>query len=168
MQVDNHYEPLQPDAFIRFRILPAIKFYKERIPPANSTRNISQLLLVIGTISNAGLGILGLPNWASGITILTSCITAYIEFSGTNSKISRYSFTVHALHELVQWWQCLPQIDRSVVANIDRLILTCEELLQREQQAWRSTSQTVRMLQKQSQQESSQGNGGNNSKSKED
>ena len=42
-----------------------------------------------------------------------------------------------------------------MVANIDRLVLTCEELLQREQQAWRSTSQTVRMLQKASQQESS-------------
>ena len=108
------------------------------------------MLLVIGSLGSAGLAISFQTAWAGGLSIVTACITAYLEFSGTNSKISRYSFTVHALQELIYWWQTLPQIDRSVVANIDRLVLTCEELLQREQQAWRSTFQTVRMLQKQS------------------
>jgi hypothetical protein len=42
--------------------------------------------------------------------------------------------------------QTLPQIDRSVVYNIDHLVLTCEELLQKEQHAWRSTSQAARMI----------------------
>jgi len=41
-------------------------------------------------------------------------------YAGTNSKISRYSSTVNALEELVLWWQTLPSIDKSVVANIDR------------------------------------------------
>ena len=44
--------------------------------------------------------------------------------------------------------QTLPQIDRSVVYNIDHLVLTCEELLQKEQHAWRSTSQAARMMKK--------------------
>ena len=153
--VDSHYEPVQPDAFIRFRVIPAINFYKSRIPRCHRTRNISQLLLVIGSLGSAILAIIGIATWASGISIVTASITAYLEFTGTSSKISRYSFTVHALQDLCYWWQTLPQIDRSVVSNIDRLVLTCEELLQREQQAWRSTSQTVRMLQKQSQHDSS-------------
>jgi len=42
--------------------------------------------------------------------------------------------------------QTLPQIDRSVVSNIDQLVLSCEELLQKEQHAWRSTSQAARMM----------------------
>ena len=46
------------------------------------------------------------------------------------------------------WWETLPQIDRSVVANVDYLVLTCEDLLLKEQQAWRSSSQAVKMLQK--------------------
>lgn len=142
---DSHYEPLQPDSYIRFRVIPAMNFYKRRIPRCNNTRSLSQFLLVAGTLGAAGLAISKLSYWASGVAIINSSITAFLEFSGTNSKISRYSFTVHALQELIYWWQTLPQIDRSVVANIDRLVLTCEELLQREQQAWRSTSQTVRV-----------------------
>lgn len=155
--VDSHYEPVQPDAFIRFRVIPAINFYKGRIPRCHRTRNVSQVLLVLGSLSSAILAIVGFASWASGVSILTASITAYLEFTGTSSKISRYSFTVDALQGLCYWWQTLPQIDRSVVSNIDRLVLTCEELLQREQQAWRSTSQTVRMLQKQSQHDSSGG-----------
>lgn len=151
---DMHYEPLQPEAYIRFRILTARKFYQDRIPKATRTRNLAQILLVAGTVGSAILGIAGQAYWASLITIFTASITAYLEFSGTNSKISRYSFTVHALSDLLYWWQCLPAIDRSVVANVDRLVLTCEEILQREQQAWRSTSQTVRMLQKASEEQS--------------
>ena len=75
-------------------------------------------------------------------------VVAYTEFKGTNSKLSRYSSTVHSLQELLMWWETLPQIDRSVVANVDYLVLTCEELLLKEQQAWRSSSQAAKMLQK--------------------
>jgi len=93
--------------------------------------------------------------------LITSSISAWLEFSGTNAKIERYSTAVHSLQELVHWWQTLPQIDRSVVSNIDRLVLSCEELLQREQQGWKSTSQTVKMLQQQSEAASSGGQNDN-------
>lgn len=66
--IDNHYDPLTPDAFILFRILPAIEFYKDRIPVSYSTRYIAQALLVGGTILNALLGFSNLSNWAAGIT----------------------------------------------------------------------------------------------------
>lgn len=141
---------MQPDAYIKFRVYPVLTFYKNRIPRSSIVRNITQFFLVLGSISAAILGIINLAQWASGIAILTASITAYLEFSGTNNKMNRYSFTVHNLMDLIYWWQTLPTIDRSVVANIDRLVLTCEELLNKEQQAWRSTSQTIRMLQKQS------------------
>ena len=155
--VDSHYEPLQPDAYIKFRVYPVLTFYKNRIPRSSYVRNITQFFLVLGSIGAAILGIINLAQWASGIAILTASITAYLEFSGTNNKMNRYSFTVHNLMDLIYWWQTLPTIDRSVVANIDRLVLTCEELLNKEQQAWRSTSQTIRMLKKQSTQVSAHG-----------
>jgi hypothetical protein len=43
---DSHYEPLQPDSYIRFRVIPAMNFYKRRIPRCNNTKNLAQLLLV--------------------------------------------------------------------------------------------------------------------------
>jgi hypothetical protein len=147
--IDSHYEPLQPDAYIRHRIETALSFYKSRIPQCNRVRHICQLLLVSGTLCSSILAFANAAHWAAVVAIFIASVTAFLEFSGTNGKISRYSFTVHALQELIVWWYTLPPIDRSVVANIDRPVLTCEELLQREQLAWRSTSQTVRMLAKQ-------------------
>ena len=145
---DMHYEPLQPDAYIKFRIMPIINFYRSRIPVKSRVRYITQCFMVLGSIASAGLGFVDLAQWAGGVAIITSAVTAYLEFSGTNSKIRRYSFTVHQLHELIYWWQTLRPIDRAAVHNIDRLILTAEELLQKEQHAWKSTSHSIKMLKK--------------------
>lgn len=127
---DSHYEPVQPDQYIRFRVQTALQFYKARIPVCNRTRTYSQLLLVLGSIAAGVLAFANVTAYAGIVSIVSGAITAYLEFSGTNSKISRYSFTVHALQKLILWWQTLPSIDKSVVANIDYLVVTCEELLQ--------------------------------------
>ncbi len=82
------------------------------------------------------------------MTICTAGVAAVLEFHGTERKFNRYSFTIHSLRNLIHWWEMLAPIDRSVVENIDRLVLTGEDLLQREQQAWKSTSQAMKMLQK--------------------
>jgi hypothetical protein len=147
---DSHYAPVHPDAYIRFRVSGALSFYKQRIPVCTRARNLSQILLILGSIASGVLAYLYLAAWASGVSIITSAITAYIQFQGTAGKMDRYSVTVHSLQELVCWWQTLPQIEKSVVSNIDRLVMACEDILQREQQAWRSTSQVVRLLQESS------------------
>lgn len=136
--------------FCRYRIVTALEFYKAKIPQCSRIRNLAQSLIVLGSIGSAILAIVNLATWSAVVSVTTASITAYLEFLGTNSKISRYSSTVHSLQELVYWWQTLPQIDRSVISNIDHLVLTCEELLQREQQAWRSSSQASKMMSKQS------------------
>ncbi len=151
---DNHYEPCTPDMYIEFRMVTAIKFYKKKIPACNRTRTIAQIFMISGSIATAALAFLGISSWAPIVSIFISGITAYIEFQGTNSKISRYSFTVHKLEELILWWQTLKPIERASVTNIDRLVLTAEDLLQREQQAWKSTSQAVKLLAKESKSES--------------
>ncbi len=144
--IDCHYEPLQPDNYIRFRLLPAMRFYQKKIPQCSRQRQFAQLLMVLGSVGSGLIAIFGFSPWSSVVSILITSISALLEFNGTNSKITRYSSTVHALQDLVQWWQLLPQIDRSVVNNIDTLIIECEGLLQREQQAWQSTSQASKMM----------------------
>ena len=152
-RIDNHYESCTPDMYIKFRIIQAIMYYKNKIPVCSRTRTISQLFIISGSIATAALAFLGMASWSPVVSIFISGITAYIEFQGTNSKISRYSFTVHKLQDLVLWWQTLQPIEKANVSNIDRLILTAEDLLQREQQAWKSTSQAVKLLSKESKSE---------------
>ena len=97
------YEPVQPDQNIRYPVLKVLQFYKARIPKYNQMRNWSQTLLVLGSIASGVLAIAYLQVLASAISIASAAITAWIEFNGTNNKIQRYSFTVHALQELIVW-----------------------------------------------------------------
>ena len=145
---DSYYEPVQPDAYIKFRIVKALNFYKSRIPGYNRSRNISQFFLVSGSIASAAVAFARVSEWAAVVSATTLAISAYLEFSGTNSKLSRYSSTVHGLQELVVWWNTLPQIERSVLTNIDKLIVSGEDILQGEQRSWKSTSQASKMIDK--------------------
>jgi len=74
---------------------------------------------------------------------------AYLEFQGTLDKLSRCTATVHSLTSLLSWWNGLLQHDRFLRENIDKLISTGEEILKAEIQSWRSTSEKVKLLQKQ-------------------
>jgi hypothetical protein len=143
---DTHHAPVQPNQYLQFRVAKALGFYQGRIPHCSRMRNITHALLLLGSIAAATLAFLNMVIWSGAVSIVTAAITAYAQFHGTESKINRYSFTVHALEELIFWWQTLPQIDRSVVSNIDRLVLSCEALLQKEQQAWRTASQSMRLM----------------------
>ena len=104
---DSHYKPVQPDNFIRFRIIPVLTYYKQKLPEYSRWRAFTHTLLLLGSIASAILAIASLAVWAAIISVSTVSITAYQEFSGANSKMSRYSFTVHELQELIFWW-CVP------------------------------------------------------------
>jgi hypothetical protein len=140
---DNHYEPVHPDGYLKFRVVKVMNFYKSRIPTYNRVRNIAQFLLVAGSISSGAVAFFGVSEWAAIISAFALAISALMEFQGTNSKLTRYSGTVHSLQQLIIWWQTLPVIERSNVYNIDRLITTTESILQMEQQSWKSTTSQV-------------------------
>ena len=100
----------------------------------------------------------GLMVWAAIVSITTGAVTAWLEFTGTNNKINRYSTTVAGLQNVLIWWNTRPAIEKSSTANIDRLVNSVESLLRDEQMNWRSTSQAEKLLAKQSK----EGMNGNN------
>ena len=157
---DDHYEPLQPDHYVQFRIQTILSFYQGRIPTYSRIRNICQMLIVAGSIATGFVAFFDVAIWAVIITVTTTCVSAYLEFHGTNKKIARYSTNVHSLQSLIVWWETLPSIDRLLIGNIDKLVLTCENLLKKEQESWKSTSQTSKLLNKQMGVEDSNGNSG--------
>ena len=143
---DSHYEPVHPDGYLKFRLVKAMNFYKSRIPTYNRVRNTAQFLLVSGSIVSGAVAFFGISEWAAIISAFSLAISALMEFQGTNSKLTRYSGTVHSLQQVIMWWQTLPPIEKSNVYNIDRLVTSTEGILQMEQQSWKSTSQAAKML----------------------
>ena len=147
---DSHYLPVLPNNYVQFRIEKALKFYKKRIPLCNRTRHIGQFLATAGSLASVLLAFLNQVEYTVITSIGTTGVMAWLEFQGTNNKINRYSSVVDALQKHIMWWKTSPPIEKSATENIDRLVVTCEEILKDEMNAWRSSSASqTKLLDKQ-------------------
>ena len=66
--VDNHYHPLKPEHYIKYRAVPILNFYKNRIPRCHTIRNATQVLLVLSGMATGVLAILDLSVWAAVVS----------------------------------------------------------------------------------------------------
>jgi hypothetical protein len=146
--VDTHYKPLQPDRYCILRIERALEFYKGRLPRSNRARYIGQIVITLGSLVGVLLAVFDALRYAAVAAIIVSSTTAWLEFSGTLGKITRYSTTIGGLQDLLMWWRTSAPIERSATQNIDKLILTAEELLKSELNSWSSTSLASKSLTK--------------------
>jgi len=161
---DSHYLPVLPNNYVQFRIEKALKFYKKRIPLCNRTRHIGQFLSTVGSLASVVLAFLNLVEYTVITAIGTTGVMAWLEFQGTNNKIERYSSVVDALQKHIIWWKTRPPIEKSATENIDRLVVTCEEIIRDEMNAWRSSSASqAKLLEKQTSENSSGHSGGGSS-----
>ena len=143
---DRHHEPLQPSVYLRFRVDAAIAFYRQKIPKYNYIRSVSQTIVILGSIGSGIVAFFNVSTWSVLISSIAAAVAAFMQFHGTNKKINRYSATVHALTDMKCWWDSLPSIDRSVVSNIDSLILSCENIIRKECESWKSTTSANRKV----------------------
>ena len=122
--IDNHYSPVHPELYVRFRVSRAIAFYKGRIPRCHYVRNIAQTLLVLGSIGSAVLAYLDIAAWAAVVSVVSGAITAYIEFQGkppcsSESRFRSFQRRCESLFVLGlrSWLQ--------LVSNVARLLQGC-------------------------------------------
>merc|ERR1711988_1473698 len=116
------------------------RFYQHRLPGYYRYVSISQILLILGSLTSALLAFVGKIEYTPLVAIGTSSITAWLEFRGTRKKISLHSATVDGLEQHLLWWTSLTSIEQASVSNLDRLVDNCEELLRSERNSWLSTS----------------------------
>lgn len=145
---DMHFMPVQPDDYCKHRIQVAINMYKRRIPYRYRMRYASQAIIVSGGLAGVLLASFYLTIWAAVVSISTGAVTAWMEFTDTSNKSSRYSVTTDGLQRVLIWWNTRQPIEKSSTANIDKLVSSVEELLQSEQSTWRSSSQAAKLLAK--------------------
>jgi hypothetical protein len=146
-QVDNHHSPLRPEDYIKFRLLPTMHFYRSRIPKYSRCRAFAKMLMVVGSLAGAILSFLDSSFWVAFISCVTSSVVAWIEFSGTEKKLDRYSNVVSSLKMVKMWWESLPEVEKLATHSIDMLVGTVEGQLATERQGWRASSQSAKKLQ---------------------
>ena len=59
---------------------------------------------------------------------------------------TRYSGTIERLTYITDWWKQLSDVEQASIANLHKMILSCEGELEREREAWLSTSMATKML----------------------
>jgi hypothetical protein len=143
---DSHYTPLTPSDYIRFRVEPLVNFYQSRVPTYYRQRVSTELWMVAGVFAVTVLAFTNLTPWSAIPTTITAALTAWKEFHGTEKKLSRYSNTIHKIGSVTLWWSQLTEVEQASLGNANKLVLSCEDQLEREREAWLTTSVATKNL----------------------
>jgi hypothetical protein len=69
------------------------------------------------------------------------CTCASLSYS-----LLRYSAAIERLTYITTWWKQLSDVEQANTANLHKLIMSCEGEVEREREAWLSTSMATKML----------------------
>jgi len=143
---DDHHSPINANEYLDLRVRPVVKFYQKRLPRYYFSRTTIQYALLFGTFSSTILAFLEISSWSVIPSATATALSAWKEFSGTDKKLSRYAGTISKLNRLIIWWEQLSDVEKASSTNLQGLILSCEEVLERERESWLSTSMATKML----------------------
>jgi hypothetical protein len=124
---DNHHSPLTPEKYIRFRLLPVVRFYKQRLPSYTRTRNTMSVMIMMVTAAGTILAYRQFSSYVSICATTAAAITSWMEYNNIATKIGRYNSTVSSLESLILWWSSISDVEKSVISNIDTLVKTGEQ-----------------------------------------
>lgn len=99
-----------------------------------------EVLLLSALLAGTLLAFLRQGAYAACASAVTAVVTAYNKFSAPDKKLQRYSDAIAGIRSVLRWWRSLTDVEQASVANINDLVMTCEELFQAERQAWVSTA----------------------------
>eukprot|EP00929_Paragymnodinium_shiwhaense_P051531 TRINITY_DN25919_c0_g1_i1.p1 TRINITY_DN25919_c0_g1~~TRINITY_DN25919_c0_g1_i1.p1 ORF type:complete len:957 (+),score=178.37 TRINITY_DN25919_c0_g1_i1:103-2973(+) len=133
---DDMYSPVRPGKYIQLRILPMIKFYRERIPWYARQRTACQLLLVALTFCASVLVNYKYMGHAVAVSVLATTVTAWMEFRDVPCKLQRYTKVVKSLTEHLNWWRGLSSAEKASAESITTLVQGAESILEGERAGW--------------------------------
>jgi len=146
--MDSFHAPADARDYIRWRLVPKLRFYQDRIPGYSFRRRTYQAIILISSLFVSLLAALNYPTWTAIVTTVTSAVSGWQEFRDVTMKLSRYSSTVVSLSNILVWWRALTEVDKQNRANVVLLVSKTEKLLEDERNSWISSAVRNERLQK--------------------
>ena len=146
LKIDNHHSPLKPGEYLHYRVHKVIEFYKGRIPHYAKNRATTQAIMVVGSLCGAILAYTNHAEWVGVVSAVSAAVVAWTEFSGTDTKMDRYSNAVSNLQLIQLWWERLPEVERLATKSTNFLIGSAEGVIRQERQGWSSSNQSIKQL----------------------
>ena len=144
--LDDHHSPLPPEAYLRLRVEPMVRFYQGRLPAYYRSRTVFEVLLLVGSLAGTVMAFFKVDEWVAIAAAVSALVTAWAAFTGTKQKLNRYSNTIEKVQSIMLWWRALTPTDKALPAKIRHLVMSCEEAFEREREGWASTSMTTALL----------------------
>ena len=138
--IDDHQSPTQPSKYIALRVEPAIAFYQRRIPAYARRAAALKLLVVLLGISSSALARYEQVLFVVLVTSAAAAATSWNEFTDITRKTERYTRSVQALRDLLDWWRSLSEVEKASKVVISQLVNGTETIIHSEQTAWTSIS----------------------------
>ena len=138
---DDYQSPVQPHRYIALRIKPTMTFYERRIPRYTCRGLILKLAIFLFGVASSILARYGLVSVVVMATAASAAVTSWAEFSDVARKAERYTRATNSLHNLLDWWASLGEVERASKTSINHLICSSEAIIAEEQHAWTSVTQ---------------------------
>jgi hypothetical protein len=135
---DDYHSPVQPHRYISLRVEPTMRFYERRIPKYLRWSQFFKLVLVILSVAASAIARLDMISLVLVITGASAALTSWVEFSNMGSKSERYTRALGSLKNILDWWSSLSAVQKASRESIERLVLTCEGIISKEQIGWTS------------------------------
>jgi hypothetical protein len=125
----KYYDPLKADKYIELRLEKMLEFYKSRLPHYTWSRNLMSVVLLIVTAAGTIFAYKQFSSYVSICAVVAAAITSWMEYNNIVAKIGRYNSTISSIESHILWWFSLPEVDQTVVKNIDALVKKGEQVL---------------------------------------
>ena len=137
---DDYYSGLSTPGYIAFRLEPALKFYRRRIPVYRRQMTAINVFLLLASVASAIIAYGGLAGYVALVSAWSVTILSWSEFKGLRGKLSRYNDAARLLSDNLTWWRHLTRIEQANNPNFDRLVRDTEAIINAERDAWQATA----------------------------
>ena len=126
---DDGIEPLSAEEYIKFRLEPELKRYKELAPRLSFLVSLLQTITLLASAANAWLAITKRLEYVPLLVALTGAVSAVMEYEMLNVRLLACNNAQMVLGNLLIWWQSLSLIDRRTADSKRHLVESTEEAL---------------------------------------
>lgn len=142
---DQHFSPVQPNDYVKFRLEKQLSFYEGRLPMYSGCLLFSKFFVVILTSCSAILAYLGHATWVAVAMAVSAAAVSWIAYASYDPKLRRYNSAIVKVKNLISKWTARSEIDKSCTSAVAALVSRGEQIIMCEVESWFSTMERKRI-----------------------
>jgi hypothetical protein len=133
---DDGFSDLAPEKYLTWRLEDQLNWYRRRAERFDKQlRQIHWLILGLGGVGTF-LAAIGLEVWIAVTVALAGAFISFLELKQVEDTLIAYNQAATNLEGIRIWWHALPDEDKAIQENKEKLVQNTEMVLQTELAGW--------------------------------